>query len=329
MVWNAWLNLISYQKRHIQSLGRPFVFQIEATNYCNLRCPMCPHDLMTRDVGYMDFELYRQVVDQVKGYSSFLRLHNMGESLFHKEIDEFIRYARINGLKSILSTNASVLTEKAAARILDAELDQLLISFDGSTKETYETCRKNANYQSVLTNIERFLEMRKQRNGSKPSVTMSLIDMPATNADIVAFKQYWEKRVDAVRIKLAGTWDGSSERINTMVQSDINPSTRLPCAWLWFAIVILWDGRVVPCCIDYDAKAVLGYLQEQSLEEIFNGVSMQALRRLHLEDRVSESSLCHGCSSLLRLNHPALPAIATIGYLAHRLGKFAKRVTSL
>ena len=46
----------SYVNRSTVSLGKPCVFQIEATNYCNLRCPMCPHDLMQREVGHMGRE---------------------------------------------------------------------------------------------------------------------------------------------------------------------------------------------------------------------------------------------------------------------------------
>ena len=156
---NRMLQVASYGNRSPVSLGKPFAFQIEATNYCNLRCPMCPHDLMEREVGYMSFDLFKRVIDEVRDYSTEVRLHNMGESLFHRQIDQLIDYAKANGIKTVLSSNASALTERAAIKILDAGLDELLISFDGASKETYEFLREGARYDKVLEKVEAFLAL--------------------------------------------------------------------------------------------------------------------------------------------------------------------------
>lgn len=312
---NRWLQAVSYKDGHSRSWARPEIFQVEPTNYCNLRCPMCPHDLMTREVGFMDLDLFRHAVDQVKDYSASIRLHNMGESLLHKRVDEFIRYARTAGIATVLSTNASALTERSGERILDAGLDQLLISFDGASKETYETLREGARYEKVLQKVEAFLALKVKRKAKRPRITMSLINMPLTRTEIEAFKARWRSRVDAIRIKPPRNWDGSSERINRLVDlSSLRPIEH-PCYWLWSSMVILWDGRVVPCCMDYDGKAVLGNIREKSLDEIFNDAPMQALRRLHTQGRVCESELCRGCSAPTALRGPGID-------LAARLGRF-------
>lgn len=313
--YNRWLQIGAYYNRELMTRSAPELFQIEPTNYCNLKCPMCPHDLMTREVGFMDLDLYRSVIQQVRRYSASVRLHNMGESLLHRQINEFISYAEENGLSTILSTNASALTPRVSEKIIDAGLDEILISFDGASKEIYEFCRAGARYERVLANIDQFLKLRERRRGSSPKVTMSLIDMPMTKGDISEFMRRWQPKVDKVRIKPPRNWDGSSARINELVGIPGQYPSGPPCSRLWTSLVVLWDGRVVPCCMDFDAKVVLGNLKEKTLAEIFNDLPMQNLRALHVNDQACKSDLCKGCSSPTRIDRHWL-ALAGLSYRA-------------
>ena len=324
-LYNRWLQIGAYYNRELQTSAAPELFQVEPTNYCNLKCPMCPHDLMTREVGFMDLALYRSVVQQVRRYSASVRLHNMGESLLHRQISEFISYAKENGLTTILSSNASALTRRASERIIDAGLDELLISFDGVSKEIYEFCRAGANYNNVLANIDQFLQLRERRRTSSPKVTMSLIDMPLTKGEISEFIRRWSPKVDNVRIKPPRNWDGSSNRINELVSIPGQHSSGYPCSRLWTSLVVLWDGRVVPCCMDFDAKVVLGNMKEKTLAEIFNDRPMQALRAVHANAEVCKSDLCRGCSSPTRIQGHWLP-LAGLSYRA--ITRFAQLWTA-
>ena len=38
----------------------------------------------------------------------------------------------------------------------------------------------------------------------------------------------------------------------------IKSSSYTPCMFLWYSMSILWDGRVVPCCIDFKGEYILG-----------------------------------------------------------------------
>jgi radical SAM protein with 4Fe4S-binding SPASM domain len=60
-------------------------------------------------------------------------------------------------------------------------------------------------------------------------------------------------------------------------------------------VVVLWDGRVVPCCRDDDARVVLGDLRESSLEEIWNGPAARQLRQQLIDNAVPDGHLCSGC----------------------------------
>jgi len=289
------LRTISSQFHLTRAFGRPYVFQVELTNFCNLKCPMCPHDLMTRPVGYMDFGLFQEIVAQLKSTNPDLRLHNMGESLFHREIGTFIRHANETGLETILSTNATMLTEAKIQELIDARLSWLYVSFDGAAADTYERFRKGARYEREKAKVESLLRTRGSQGSRYPKVMMSCLSLPGTRAETEEFRAYWTARVDAVRIKRADGWDGSSDRINEIVADFQYAVGRSVCGWPWQSVVVLWDGRVVPCCFDFDGKYVLGDLRQKSLAEIFNDEPMQELRRLLRERRASEVNLCRTC----------------------------------
>lgn len=68
-----------------------------------------------------------------------------------------------------------------------------------------------------------------------------------------------------------------------------------PCRMLWTELTVFWDGRVVPCANVYEPDNLLGDLRTQTLDEVWNGPPIQALRRAHLEDRVAAIPVCRSC----------------------------------
>jgi radical SAM protein with 4Fe4S-binding SPASM domain len=45
---------------------------------------------------------------------------------------------------------------------------------------------------------------------------------------------------------------------------------RVPCWVLMHQMFVLWDGKVVPCCMDFDSKQILGDANKQHLRDIWN-----------------------------------------------------------
>lgn len=67
------------------------------------------------------------------------------------------------------------------------------------------------------------------------------------------------------------------------------------CWKLWHSSVVTWDGKVVPCCFDKDAKYVMGDLKKQSFNEIWNSAAYQSFRSNLLKSR-EEIDICRNCS---------------------------------
>ena len=67
------------------------------------------------------------------------------------------------------------------------------------------------------------------------------------------------------------------------------------CWKLWHSCVITWDGKIVPCCFDKDAKHQLGDLNKRSLAEIWRNDAYQTFRKKILQSR-KEIDICTNCS---------------------------------
>ncbi|MFA6923541.1 MAG: hypothetical protein WC223_04730 [Bacteroidales bacterium] len=77
------------------NIGFPISITIEPTNYCNLKCSECPSGsgLLTREKGYIDFNLYKKIIDEIYKKTIYLTLYFQGEPYLHPRFFELIKYA--------------------------------------------------------------------------------------------------------------------------------------------------------------------------------------------------------------------------------------------
>ena len=297
---NLWLKGYSYSSQKVISPAIPMVQNVEATNSCTMNCKMCPRQYMKRKIGFIELELFEKIVKQLKG-NTRLALHHFGDPLLHPKIGELIKICHKYGVKASLSTNPQILNEKKSRELIDAGLDYLHLSLDGASKKTYEKIRGgNANYEKALEGIEIFLRLKDEKKSKLPYTKIAMIRMKETENEIGLFKKKWKGRkgIDEVQIKEFITWDGTMEDINDLEKEASHKVKRggdYPCYWPWGKLTVLWDGRVVACCFDSDAKCVLGDLKKESLKEIWNGKTMKEFREMHIKNNFPKEHLCYKC----------------------------------
>ena len=278
----------SYYRGETRVSGFPAHLKIELTNYCNLACTFCPHDQMERSVGFMKMDLFKRLIDAGARHVEFVYLHFMGESLVHPKIFDMIRYARSRGVGTGLSTNASFLDEKRARGLLTSNIDFLIVSFEGANPHTYESVRLKASYEKTLQNIQGFYRLKREIPNTLTSA-VQMVHTSETDEEVEGFQGQWPEGVIIKKIK---NWGGQMPDLTTnkAIQTLLSP-----CALPWKELSILWDGTVTLCANTYDREIVLGNLDEESLEEIWNGPKMQEIRRRHVAHQVQGIPVCETC----------------------------------
>lgn len=328
-LWNYFRSERSYYTRSLDLPNRPFVFSIETTSFCNLRCVMCPYKDMTRPHEMMEPEVFRKVVDEVAGYNGIIWLHNLGEPLAHPRFDELIRYVKRAGLKCGISTNATLLNRARTERIFDSGLDKIVLCMDGITKETYERLREGANFEQVTANIEEFLHRKRELGQRTPQAIVQIIYMRETESQVPEFQHRWKGLADRLLVKRFSTWADQVEGIAGLSDPEHRyepehslTDRRHPCAYLWRNVVVTVNGDVIPCCVDYDARMVMGNVRENTLEEIWHGEAFRSIREDHLAGRFL--STCATCREWIggpaNPTYPlGRPVLGKLARLPHRV----------
>jgi hypothetical protein len=244
----------------------------------------------------MPVPLFRRLVDEIAVHGvERLFLHLWGEPLVHPKIAELASYAsgKPSIRETVMSTNAALLDHDRAEGLLHSGLSRLVFSLDGATKETYETLRAGAQFDSTMQNVVQFLELR-NRKGLGPRVVFQIIEMKQTVNELAEFRRCWEPLLragDEISIKPYNQWadhDGALHKRGIPF--------RTPCfAFLWDFLAVTWNGIVLPCCYDCEAELVIGDSREQTLEQIWNGTALRELRAAHLNLDFRRFPLCEGC----------------------------------
>lgn len=290
---------ICYKTNKTELHFYPDRIYMELTNNCNFQCIMCPNGkgLMKRERGFMDYELAKKIIDEMAPHADTFVLHIWGESLLHPRIFDIIKYCRQYNVRTELSTNTSLLNEKVSRDIINSGLSTIYLCIDGVTKETYEYIRKNGDYEKAIKNVEDFLKIKDEECSKEPFVNLQIIVMSETKDEIETFKKRWSiDGVNKINIKPLDTWGGQIPEINTLkTNGRKKPEKRFHCPNLWYHAHIYFDGTLVCCDRDFDARYSLGNVKE-GVMKAWNGPKMLELRKKHIMQNLNDVPSCGNCN---------------------------------
>lgn len=283
-----------------EGIAFPLEVAVELAAVCNLSCVMCPVPTTSRPAQLMRPELFRRTIDQLQSEQGFVLLpQGFGESMLHARWAELLRYAVDRGVRPIvLLTNGMLLNERNVERVLDLELDALVVSIDGVTPATYAAIRVGGDLEKVEANVRRFITARAER--PRPRLCLRIIRMKDTADEIEAFFARWSPLLsagDEIRINEYNDWAGKVEDRSVDGSAATGAVPRGPCRMLWRNLSVHADGKVSACCHDSEDELIIGDLATESLQEIWRGERLRRLRRIHLEGRVAELPICHACKN--------------------------------
>ena len=314
LTWSRLINIIklfiSYRLSIITKKpivwGYPPIVMIEPTNFCNLKCPLCPSGagLLKRERGHMSLKLFKQIIDEIEKYTFMILLWNQGEPFLNPDIIEMIEYANSKKIYIMTSTNANILPE--ADDIVNSELDLMLISLDGATQETYNKYRQNGSLEKVIANVKSLVEAKKKNKSTLQLINQFLV-MKHNENEIEKIKQI-TKDLELDDIVLKNVQIYTKEDVNTYLPQ--NPKYRRykisgdnfelkfgiknRCYRIWFQPVINWDGEFSVCCFDKDIDYKVGNVKKHYFYDLWKSKRMTVFRQTILKNR-KLFEICRNC----------------------------------
>lgn len=293
-----------------------------------LHCPLCPTGRgdTPRVKAILSFDLFKKIIDEIGDYVYSVNFTNWGEPLLNKHLADIIRYCKeakhIPFVK--FDTNLNVLkTEGDALKLLLSGLDELSVSIDGITQETYEKYRKGGDLKRVLSNLKLLINNRRRLGLEKPHILWQFLVFKHNMHEIRdAINFACKIGVDAIRVASARVYTGTDvikpTKDNYEISKEYLPEpgskwshytpdlkrigSKKVCDWLWKRIVINPDGSVSPCCAYYPQEYDFGTVPHKSIKSIWNSnkyiVARKMARNFNARFKLQEKIPCAICIPL-------------------------------
>ena len=241
------------------------IWQIELTNRCNFSCVYCPRTHhMKRDIGVMTEATIDRIAEICS--SKWIRLHHYGESLLYPRLVEYaIRQLKRHNIGVELNSNGSATTVKNVKRILDAGLDNLVISWHPLNMRVNDSeAPSDTHIQTLIDNLTSD-ELRRIE-------VIRVVD--ETEID--------QAKTEMLPYKLQGLRMKIKRKRNLGQVNGIGPEEfNKDCSFLTEPeFAVLYDGTIVSCCEVYDKR------DDWTLGSVFDK---------HLPGLNPGCSLCKGC----------------------------------
>ncbi|UCB45519.1 MAG: radical SAM protein [Spirochaetota bacterium] len=314
-VLNKFIGLHSYDPKHSKTkLPGPLFIQVQTIDRCNGSCRMCPYVTIQRSgpPNCMDEELYTKIftnLSQAETVNTVL-LMLQNEPLLDNELEKRVEQARKilgNGTRILTVTNGTSLNLKRYEALLHAGLNSIEVSIDAFYEETYRSIRPGLDFSNVINNINTLLQ---KKDGSH--IVVRFLKQRANENEEKQFKHYWKSRGVQIcsfpienRAGMIECFDqmrGSSPLLRKKYIRAVRDLVFPPCFFPFYALNILWDGRVILCCHDWRHIEIIGDLSAQSLQDVWNGDAINQYRNLLYNKRFEEIPICKDCSVVRRFS---------------------------
>jgi radical SAM protein with 4Fe4S-binding SPASM domain len=253
----------------------------ESGTACNAKCVFCPRYKMTRVGGEMSDELFHKLIKEgkemgMKLYSPFMN----GEPFLFSRIWQWLDYMQKEEVPVSIYTNAEFMDVDRLIKYKN--IKYVNCSLNAATEETYNKVMRGPDFKTVKKKIADLLEK------APFSMRVSMILTDENAHELEMFKEIYGNRT---RICGFANWTGS------VYSSLERKGERAPCRTIFSQMYVLWDGRVVPCCMDYDGKQIVGDANKQTLSEIWQNAGW--IRSKH-KRRNFNIPICKSCNYNVR-----------------------------
>lgn len=313
--------------------SRPLVLYIEATNTCNLKCPMCPITMeiegYTRDPEFFDLSMLETMKPFLQTAHT-CSLSGGGEPLLHPDFLEIVRVVRESGTQVFFNTNGIPLTAEISRKLIKLDVECISFSIDAADPEIYRKIRVKGELEAVMDNLNALNTEKERAGAQRPFVNIQFTLSKLNRSQIVPMAELAvEANVNQLVVEpltpvfsIDPTYRAfieknyvSMEEIHEDLEAarniadkggigfashyfDMEKERPRVCVQPWLTFGVRVGGDVFACC---GTPEIFGNLKESSLEDVWNSKKLMELRK-----RLKEKDFpgfCHPCIDENRCSH--------------------------
>lgn len=264
----------------------PEIMQLQTTSHCNKNCPYCPHPEIRNEqpMGIMPTPIIERLVKEFidKG-GNFLIPYLQNEPLLDGRLLSILDFTRKkSNIPVEISTNCILLDKKMRSNLIKYANIQFVLHL-------------NSFNSNAARNAKHFLELEPE------IVIVSLFKGYTPENDIEKWCKYGEKKDIIVKIFNPCNRAGNisiKEHTPNFLRRSFNFFHLKSCISLrsrkW--IHILYDGAIVLCCQDWRRAVVLGNVSNNCIEEVFNNLNFNQIRKYVSGINTPRHFLCRNCT---------------------------------
>lgn len=288
----------------------PDFFVIEITNRCNIKCPACPwHTCMKRNIKDMTFDEYVIIMKKILPYVKTVCLYLMGEPFLNKDLRNIVNYTKSLGKKVILSSNG-MLIKQNLDWIQNSNIDYLQIALDGFTNESHEAYRIGSNFNTIMEGLN-LLSKLKADGTLQTEIAIQTLVNKYNESELEQIKEFAENsgftfhtknmhygRTKELYEKNSKLFRPTSKKNNRYIGQSFYSCSDY-CPELDKA-VILSNGNLVACCIDYDGITTWGNIFDDSFENIWQS---EQRKKFLMTFATKKNFFCNECDMIYDLEY--------------------------
>lgn len=260
--------------------------KIAVTTKCNAKCRTCPVWSLQDEVGQtMSLHDFSSIIDKL-GESPLIGrilLNSTGDLYCLPDHREYLGYVEDHRKKAVTMTTNAVDLDYVP------DIEELIISFNGGTREGFEHT-VGADFDQVVANIRAmYPEFSKLQN-----LEMHCLIWEGNEGQEKDLVELWSDFPGKIRVSYKYDNQMKADRTLPAFQRDI----RIPCDYL-DVLTVMPNGQIVSCAHDFRSETNWGNLLTDSLSAITMNVARAQKRQEH------ESGLFLGLCEKCNYNTPA------------------------
>lgn len=297
----------------------PAKIRLEASSFCQLKCPSCPTATGAINAviggGFLRREDFRSLLDS-NPWLRGIELSNYGEVFLNPHLEDILAYAAEKNVAITISNGANLnqVREEVLEALVKYRVRTLRCSIDGASPETYVQYRVRGDFDRVIANVKRINDYKRQYRSRLPHLTWQFVvfghneheipvarKMAASLGMDFATKISWDSEISPIRDRAFVLAQTRSDAVTREEYQELHGSDYAGaiCQQLWNNPQINWDGKLLGCCRNFWGDFG-GNAFTQGLGECLNSEKLNYARAMLMGEKPARADIpCTTCDIYL------------------------------